>query len=221
VIVTGAMRQATAVGADGPANLFNAVRVAASPAAASRGTMVLLNDEVFTARSVTKVNTVRTNAFEAPVTGVAGVVDPDGIVFFHKADRDDCARPVFDVGQVSGFPRVDVVYVYAGADSVMIQASVDAGAKGLILAGAGAGATTPVQSRAIARARDRGVFVITSSRTGSGRVSPGRGATGANTQRAPQLGAGSLNPQKARILLMLGLATGAEPPRIAELIRLP
>ena len=221
VIVTGAMRQATAIGADGPANLFNAIRAAASAGAASRGTLVLLNDEIFTARSVAKLNTVRTDAFEAPVSGVEGVVDPDGIVFFHKPERTDCTKPIFDVATVSAFPRVDIVYVYAGADSVMIQAAVDAGAKGLIVAGAGAGASTPGQSAALARARDKGVFILTSSRTGSGRVAPGRvgGAAGTATQRAPQSGAGTLNPQKARVLLMLGLAVGADAAHILELVR--
>ena len=217
VVVTGAMRQATAVGADGPANLFNAIRVAASATSASRGTMVLLNDEIFEARYVAKANTVRTNAFNASVEGLAGVVDPDGVVFFHKAERDDCARPAFDVAAVTDFPRVDIVYVYAGADSVVIDAIVAAGAKGLVVASAGAGATTPQQSGALGRARDKGVFILTSSRTGSGRVTVGR-ATAAGT-RGPQLGAGGLNPQKARVLLMLGLATGASVEKIAELIR--
>jgi L-asparaginase len=220
VVVTGSMRQATALGADGPANLFNAIRVAASADAASRGTMVLLNDEVFTARSVVKGNTVRTNAFEAPVAGVAGVVDPDGITFYHKPERTDCDKPYFDVASVTTFPRVDIIYVHAGADSVPIQAAVAAGAKGLVIAAAGAGATTPGQSGALGRARDAGVFIVTSSRTGSGRIGTGRG-TAAATTRGPQLGAGSLNPQKARILLILGLATGADVARIQELLRIP
>jgi L-asparaginase type II len=224
VVVTGAMRQATAVGADGPANLLNSVRVAASAAAASRGTLVLLNDEVFTARTVSKVNTVRTNAFEAAVEGVAGVVDPDGIVFYHKAERSECTRPLFDVATVTNFPRVDIAYVYAGADSVMIDAAVAAGARGLVIAGAGAGATTPGQSGAINRARDKGVFVLTSSRTGSGRVSVGRGGAGRGgagtaVDRGPAYGAGPLNPQKARILLMLGLATGASAESIVAQLR--
>ncbi len=225
VVVTGAMRQATAVGADGPANLFNSVRVAASPDAASRGTLVLLNDEVFTARSVSKTNTVRTNAFEAPVVGVAGVVDPDGIVFYHKPERTDCGKPIFDVAAVTAFPRVDIIYTYAGADDILIKAAVDAGAKGLVLAGAGAGATTPGQSTGVGQARDKGVFIVTSSRTGSGRVSvgggAGRGGAAAAADRGPAYGAGTLNPQKARVLLMLGLATGASAARILELLREP
>jgi L-asparaginase type II len=224
VVVTGAMRQATAVGADGPANLFNAIRVAATSDAAARGTLVLLNDEIFTARSVSKVNTVRTNAFEAPVAGVAGVVDPEGVVFYHKPERDSCDKPIFDIAPISSFPRVDVIYVHSGADSVVIDAVVAAGAKGLIIAAAGAGATTPGQGSALARARDKGGFIVTSSRKGSGRVTVGRGAAGggaAASTRGPQIGAGTLNPQKARILLMMALATGASTEKIVELFRLP
>jgi L-asparaginase len=108
-------------------------------------------------------------------------------------------------------PRVDIVYSYVGADSVAIDAAVAAGARGIVVAGVGQGGTTPGQRRALARAVERGVFVVRSSRTGSGRVPaseeslqgwrPGRGAL---------IGAEELNPQKARVLLMLALAQSAD-----------
>ena len=221
VIVTGAMRQANAVGADGPANLFNSIRVAASAAARGRGTMVLMNDEIFAARDVTKSNTTRLNAFTAPDAAVAGIADPDTLVFQVAADTSGtCRGSLFDPATLGAFPRVDVVYVHIGADSVLIEAAVNAGARGLVLAGVGRGGLTPAQSRAVTRARDRGVLVAISNRTGSGRV--GVSSMPDSLEQLPagaggRIGAADLNPQKARILLMLGLAAGRRPSEIARL----
>lgn len=222
VIVTGAMRQANAVGADGPANLLNAIRVAISPAARGRGSMVLMNDELFAARDVTKSNTTRLNAFSAPNVGVLGIADPDTLVFFHDAPSP-CPPPRFDLASLGAFPRVDVVYANIGADSVTVDALVAAGAKGLVLAGVGRGGSTPSMGRALRRATERGVIVAVSNRTGSGRVgagmnpdslaalTPGRGAT---------IGAADFNPQKARVLLMLALAAHYDAARIAAAFEL-
>jgi L-asparaginase len=222
VVVTGAMRNPTMVAPDGPANLNNAVRVAASRDAAGRGTLVLLNDEIFAARDVAKTNTTRLDAFTAPGRGPVGVTDPDGVVFSAAAPRRACGgAPPFDVGARADLPRVDVVYSHVGADSVMIDAAVAAGARGLVVATVGRGGSTPAQSRALRRAVERGVIVVQSSRTGSGRVgrpdaeevarwTPGRGAS---------IGAEDLNPQKARVLLMLALARSSDPKAVAESFR--
>lgn len=218
VVVTGAMRQANAVGADGPANLLNAVRVAIAPAARGRGTMVLMNDEIFAARDVTKSNTTRINAFTAPDAGVLGLADPDTIVFHRAAAA--CAPAPFDPLPPLPFPRVDVVYAHIGADSVAVDAYVAAGARGLVLAGVGRGGSTPAMGRALRRATQQGVMIAISNRTGSGRVGagappdslaslpPGRGTT---------IGATDLNPQKARILLMLALAARLDARAMHEL----
>jgi L-asparaginase len=220
VIMTGAMRQANWAGADGPANLYNAVRLAVSREGRGRGALLLMNDEIFLAREVTKSNTTRLNAFSAPEAGPAGVTDPDGI-FFRSPAPAECPAPLIDIDKVEAFPRVDIVYAHIGADSVLIDALVAAGAKGLVVAGVGRGGTTPSQSRALRRATEQGVIVVTSNRTGGGRVgrptdpealrdlAEGRGAT---------MGAGDLNPQKARILLSLALGAGLKPAAIATLI---
>ena len=138
------------------------------------------------------------------------IVDPEGI-FYHRAagDRD---RPQFDVSGLDRLPRVDVVYAYAGADSVTIQALVAAGARGLVVAGVGRGGATPEQRNALRRASEQGVIVIMSSRTGSGRV-PVRGSD----EQLERLGAGDLNPQKARVLLMLALTKTTDPQEIARI----
>ena len=214
VIVTGAMRQATAIGADGPANLFDAISTAAAPGAEGRGTMVLLNDEIFAARDVTKIHTTRPDAFDAPTRGPLGDVTRR-VEFYHPAPRTGCSQPEFPLTPTTTFPRVDIVYAYLGADSVGVQALVDAGARGIVVAGAGAGATTPAQGAALRRAREKGVAIVTASRTGSGSVGTGGGR--GQGQGAPQLSAGDLTPQKARIRLMLALTQSSDP---AEVVRL-
>ena len=238
VIVTGAMRTATSIGPDGPANLYDAIVTAASPAAESRGTMVLLNDEIFAARDVTKIHTTRPDAFDAPTRGPLGDASR-GVEFYHPAARTDCGTAPFTVTATTTFPRVDILYTYIGADSVPVQALVDAGARGIVVAGAGAGATTPAQGAAIRRARERGVAVVTASRTGSGSVGgggtavTGRGggaggrsgappaatpAAGAEAQ-GPGLSSGDLTPQKARIRLMLALSASTDPAEVARRFR--
>ena len=222
VIITGAMRQANAVGADGPANLMNAIRVAAAPHARGRGTMVLMNDEIFAARDVAKTNTTRLNAFTSPDAGVLGLTDPDTVVF-HRAGPDvsvNCRRSLFDISSLGVFPRVDVVYAYIGGDSVLIDAAVAAGAKGLVVAAVGRGGSTPAQSVALRRAAVSGVLVATSNRTGSGRVGSGSISDTITAGTGAMIGTADLNPQKARIALMLGLAAKYRPAEIARLMDL-
>lgn len=216
IVVTGAMRQANAVGADGPANLRNAIRVAAAPSARGRGTMVLMNDEIFAARDVTKSNTTRINAFTGVDTGPEGVADPDTVAWYRPTPAG-CHSARFALDQLGEMPRVDVVYAYIGADSVVVDALVAAGAKGIVLAGVGRGGSTPGLSRALRRASEHGVVVAISSRTGSGRT--GAGGFGGNTppDQGITVGADNLNPQKARILLMLALAAHMDARAISDL----
>lgn len=223
VIVTGAMRPANDVGADGPANLRNSIRVAASPGARGRGAMVLMNDEIFGARDVTKSNTSRMNAFTAPGAGVLGIADPDTVVFATQPPPQStfCRRAAFDLTRLPSFPRVDIAYAHIGGDSLLIDASVAAGARGLVMAGVGRGGSTPAQGRALRRAVERGVTVAISNRTGSGRV--GAGLRSDSLARLPAgsgvtIGTADLNPQKARIVLMLGLAAGLRPVDIQQLM---
>ncbi len=213
VIVTGAMRPADGIGIDGPANLYNAVRVAGTVSARERGTMILLNDEILAARDATKSNAVRPNAFSAPYRGDLGLAEPEGIVFHRLPSR----RTVFDVSAVRELPRVDIAYSYAGADVAAIDAFVAAGAKGIVVAGSGRGATTGGERQAIDRALSKGVIVVVGTRTGSGTVPIGEGvrANGA----ASTIGPGDLNPQKARVLLMLALTRTTDRREVAKIFQ--
>ena len=205
VVITGSMRPADAIGADGPANLYNAVRAAAAPASRGRGAMVLMNDRLFAAREVTKTNTTRVETFQAPEHGPLAITDHDAIVFNRPRPSP---RHTFDISNVRELPRVDVIYAYGGADSVLVDAAVIAGAKGIVVAGVGDGKPTPAQSRALRRAMEKGVVAVITSRTGSGRVN-GAGQT--------MIPAADLNAQKARVLLMLALTRTADAAEVRKI----
>jgi L-asparaginase len=206
VIVTGSMRPSDMIGADGPANLYNAIRSAADPQARNRGTMVLMDDRLFAARDVTKTNSTRVETFQAPERGALAIVDPEGLFFNRQAEAR--GMPRFDIDGVRELPRVDVIYAYGGADSVQIDAVVVAGAKGIVVAGVGRGGTTAAQTKALGRAVEKGVIVVLSTRTGSGRVP--------NRSDDDFVGAGDLNPQKARVLLSLVLTKTSDRKEVAH-----
>ena len=199
IVVTGSMRPSNMAGADGPANLMNAVRVVADTNARGRGAMVLMDDRLFAARDVTKTNSTRVETFQAPDRGPLAIVDPEGV--FYRRKSDGRTAPQFDISAVKDLPRVDIIYSYAGADSVAIEAVVAAGAKGIVVAGVGRGGTTLSQGSALRRATARGVIVVTSTRTGSGAVPVGS---------RDAVGSGDLNPQKARVLLALALTRSSD-----------
>lgn len=207
VVVTGSMRPSNAAGADGPANIMNAVRAAVDTNSRGRGTMVMMDDRLFAARDVTKTNSTRVETFQAPERGPLAIADPEGLAFRDRTADRSAAQ--FDVSTVKELPRVDVIYSYPGADSVAIDAVVSAGAKGLVVAGVGRGGMTASQGAAVRRAVAKGVVVVASTRTGSGQVPVGR--TG-NT-----IGSGDLNPQKARILLMLALSRTIDPVQVRKI----
>jgi len=204
MIVTGAMRPASALSADGPLNLVDAVRVAASPAARRLGVLVVMDDTIHGARDVTKANTLRTDAFDDGITGPLGRLDGDGrVVLAHRPARGIALRGVFAGADLRALPRVDVVVSHQGADGALVDAAVAAGARGIVSAGTGAGYPTPGEVAALERASAAGVIVCQASRVGSGRVPrvPSLVARG-------WLAADDLQPWKARILLRLALAAG-------------
>jgi L-asparaginase len=207
VVLVGAMRPASALGSDGALNLLRAVQVAASEGAREQGTLVVMNDTIWSARDVTKTSTLRVEAFRAPALGPLGYVDGDGrISFYHRSTRP---AGMFDVGGLDALPRVDVVLSYVDADAVVIDAVVAAGARGIVVAGTGAGRPTPPQVEALARAAKRGVVICLGHRTGSGRV-PSTGwqrSTGAVTTD-------NLQPWKAKVMLSLALTHTQDPTEI-------
>ena len=219
VVVVGSMRNPSTLGYEGAANLLDAFRVAAAPDARGRGVMVVLNDTINAAREVTKTDTLRLDTFQTRGYGILGVADSDRIVFYRKVERKHTAASEFDITNVTALPRVDILMTYQGAPGDLIKAAVDAGAKGIVVATAGAGATSGTQPEAITYAAEKGVFVVSSARAGSGRIPARlRLADAPPNARFEHLIQGEdLPPVKARILLMLALTktqSGADIQRI-------
>jgi L-asparaginase type II len=213
VVVTGAMRPPTALGTDADLNLLDAIRLAASPQAAGRGALVVLNNEIQSARDVTKTNTYRVETFGSGELGFLGYVDSDGkTVFYRDVTRLHTRASAFDVRGRQTLPRVDVVYAYAGADGVQIDALRQHGTDGLVLVGFGAGTYPGAFLEAGRRAVQAGIPVVLASRSTAGRLimTPRKAADGFMV-------ADDLLPQKARILLMLALTVTREREAIQEM----
>jgi L-asparaginase len=219
VVVVGSMRNPSTLGYEGAANLLEGFRVAADPQSRGKGVLVVLNDEINAAREVTKTDALRLHTFQTRGYGILGVVDSDRVVYYRNIVRRHTNASEFDVSTIQALPRVDVVMVYQGASGDVIKAMVDQGAKGIVIASAGAGATSGTQGEGIRYAIDKGVFVVTSTRAGGGRIAPRRSASatapesGADAETPAfqpaggryRIAAEDLAPLKARILLMLAL----------------
>jgi L-asparaginase len=202
VVVVGSMRNPSTLGYEGAANLLDAYRVAGDAASGGKGVLVVLNDEINAARDVTKTDAHRLDTFQSRGYGPLGIVDADRIVYYREALKRHTSHSEFDVSHLESLPRVDVILTYQGASGDLIKAAVDQGAKGVVIAAAGAGATSGTQEEGIRYATDKGVLVVITTRTGGGRIAfRGRGSSGPRLQIQGE----DLAPVKARILLMLAL----------------
>jgi L-asparaginase len=213
VVVVGSMRNPSTVGYEGAANLLEGVRVAADAQSRNKGALVVLNDEINSARNVTKTDALRVQTFRSREYGQLGVVDRDRVVFFSQITQRHNERSEFDVTRITELPRVDVIMVYQDAPGDLIKAAVDNGAKGIVMAVAGAGATSGTQNEGLTYAASKGVFIVTSTRTGSGRIAPPRTDMTGNFRPSPEqqrrrqftIAGEDHIPVKARVLLMLAL----------------
>jgi L-asparaginase len=208
VVLVGAMRPATAMSADGPMNLYNAVAAAAHPDAGGRGVLVVANDEIHFAREVAKTNTTQVGTFKSAHQGLAGLVSSGRIHFYGMPVRRHTLASEFKVPPTRALPRVDIVYAHAGMGRELIDASVRAGARGIVVAGVGNGNLGAAALAAAAAASKAGIAVVRSSRTGGGIVERN---VEMDDDALGLIAADELNPQKARILLMLGLTRTTDP----------
>jgi L-asparaginase len=203
VIVVGSMRPSTAISADGPLNLLNGVRTAISPDARGKGVLVVMNDEINGARDVTKTNTYRVETFRSPELGYLGYVDEDKVSFYRTSTKRHTVKSEFDVSALRELPKVDIVYSYIEPSVTVVQALHASGVKGIVFAGTGAGGLSDFEKnavKAILASPGAKPVLVRSNRTGNGRV--------IGRKEYDELGyipADTLNPQKARILLMLAL----------------
>lgn len=202
VVLVGSMRPSTAVSADGPLNLFNAVGVAADPNAKGRGVLVVMNDWIHAAHSLTKTSTTAVQTFMSPLRGLVGVSSYGKNDFYNTPQWKHTTGSEFDVTNVTQLPRVDILYAYADMSPDLIDASVANGARGIVIAGVGNGNMNKSSLEAAGRAARKGVVVVRSSRVATGTV--GRNVE-VNDDELNLVASDELNPQKARILLMLAL----------------
>ena len=201
VVITGAMRPPTALSTDSDLNLLDAVRTAASPDATGLGVLTVLNNEIQCGRDVTKANTFRVETFRPNELGFLGYADSDGKVVFYRAPlRRHTVDTPFMVDDMTGLPRVDIVYAYAGADGLLVDAVRNNRSDGLVLAGFGGGTFPPDVVEAAVKLVDDGIPVVLATRSTAGRV-----VTTPKKKEQGFLVSDNLLPQKARILLMLGL----------------
>jgi L-asparaginase len=207
VILVGAMRPATALSADGPLNLFQAVTLAASPAGRNRGTMIVLNDRIGSAFYTTKNNANTLDTFFSTEAGQLGVFI-NQVPFFFFAPAEPVGRVTFDVSNITSLAQVDILYSHQDMDPYLFNATIDGGADGIVYAGVGAGG---MSSKAYLNAEQvfnaTGIPIVASHRSSDGFVPDGDDFT---------IASGFYNPQKARILLQLALSTGMEYDEIKE-----
>lgn len=215
VVVTGAMRPATALSADGPLNLYNAIALAGSKSASGKGVMVLLNDAIGSARDTSKQHTTEAGAFGSRDFGQLGWMVDGTPRFYYESVRKHTVNAEFDVETLQTLPRVDIVYGHGHGDRELVEAAVKAGAQGIVHAGMGNGGMFPATREALADAAAQGVVVVSASRTGSGIVT-----AKPLDQQSRFVTADSLNPQKARILLMLAMAKTIDPAHIQAMFDL-
>jgi L-asparaginase len=211
VVLVGAMRPSNAMSADGPFNLFNAVVVAAAPQSKNRGVMVSMNDVVLDARDVTKTSTTEVQTFVSPNFGALGYVHNGKVSYQRSPERAHTTQSEFDVSKLDKLPRVGIIYNYANASEIPVQALVDAKFDGIVSAGVGNGNLYETVFATLEKAAKSGVAVVRSSR-----VPTGSTTLDAEVDDAKYgfVAAGTLNPQKAKVLLQLALTKTKDPQKI-------
>lgn len=202
VVLVGAMRPSTALSADGPINLYNAVSIAGSQEAVGKGVMIALNDQIHAARDVTKTNTSTPDSFKTPELGLLGYVQGGKPFFYRASTRKHTADTEFDIASLTALPQVDIVYGYANMNTVALDAFIAAGAKGIIHAGVGDGSIAARVKPGLVAARKKGAIIVRASRVGQGILARNGEA---NDDELDFVASDTLSPQKARILLMLAL----------------
>jgi L-asparaginase len=202
VVLTGSMRPSTALSAEGPLNLYNAVALAANPNAKGYGVMVVMNDEIHSAHDVRKMITTPVQTFQSPQEGLIGTVIFGEVLFFHKPHGRHTLNSEFSVDGVTSLPRVDIVYTCADNSGDIVDLLVKAGSKGIVIAGVGDGNMNASTLEAVKRATKAGVPVVRASRVPIGAVLIKGEIVDADYGT---VSSDELNPQKARVLLMLAL----------------
>ncbi|ENX6705741.1 type II asparaginase [Campylobacter jejuni] len=212
VVLVGAMRPSTAISADGPKNLYNAVALVANKEAKNKGVMVAINDKILSARGVVKTHSLNVDAFSSPDFGDLGYIVDGKVFFYNNATKAHTKNAPFDVSKLTSLPKVDILYSYSNDGSgVAAKALFEHGTKGIVVAGSGAGSIHKNQKDVLKELLKKGLKVVVSSRVVAGCV-----AVSDSDEKLGFISAEDLNPQKARVLLILALTKTSDPKKIQE-----
>jgi L-asparaginase len=214
VVMVGSMRPSTAISADGPLNLLNAVRIAASPQSVGKGVLVALNDRIFAARYVTKGNSTNVETFVSRDQGPLGYMQDGKVLYYSVALRKHTKNSEFSAAGVSKFPRVDIIYAFGGITKDYVDHVVSMGAQGIVVAGMGDGGLGTILTDALSDAQKKGIVIVRTTRTGSGLVTRNGDA---DDDGLHFVAGDDLNAQKARILLELALLKTKDPNTIQKM----
>lgn len=213
VVFVGSQRPWTGISGDGPLNLYNAVRVAATPEAAGKGVLHCMNQNINPARDVSKTSAYRVETFKSIDLGVIGVADPDIVKFVSEPTRRHTYKSEFNISSLpEKLPAVEIVYSYTEAPGYLIDYMIEKEVKGIVIDGTGAGSPAGDQVEAIKRAQAKGIVVMATARTRGGRVqdTPRR-------RESKIIPADNLPPEKARTLLQLALTKTSDPAEIKRI----
>lgn len=212
VVLVGAMRPSTAISADGPKNLYNAVALVANKEAKNKGVMVAINDKILSARGVVKTHSLNVDAFSSPDFGDLGYIVDGKVFFYNNVTKAHTKNAPFDVSKLTSLPKVDILYSYSNDGSgVAAKALFEHGTKGIVVAGSGAGSIHKNQRDVLKELLKKGLKVVVSSRVVAGCV-----AVSDSDEKLGFISAEDLNPQKARVLLILALTKTSDPKKIQE-----
>jgi len=211
VVMTGSMRPSTAMSADGPLNIFNAVSIAADKTARGRGVLVALDDDVHAAHDIIKFHSTDVATFRSNEAGLVGAVLFGKTIWYRSPIQVHTTKSEMSVAGAKSLPRVDIIYAHANMSPDIISSAVQNGAKGLVIAGVGDGNMTAPALDAVKAAIAKGVVVVRSSRTNGGII---RRNIEVNDDQIGTVASMELNPSKSRVLLQLALMKSSDPKKI-------
>jgi L-asparaginase len=211
VVLTGSMRPSTAMSADGPLNIYNAVALAADPKARGRGVLVTIDDDIHSAHDIVKMHTTDIGTFSSGEPGLIGAVLFGAATWYRTPAQTHTKNSEFSVTDRTTLPRVDIVYAHAGMSPDVITNAAKSGAKGIVIAGVGDGNMTAPALDACRKVASQGVVVVRSSRVNGGII---RRNIEVNDDQAGTVASIELNPTKARVLLQLALLKTSDPKAI-------
>ncbi len=216
VVLTGSMRPSTAISADGPKNLYDAILVAAAPQSKGRGVVQSFNEMIYDAKNVTKTNTSNVNAFSAPNAGPIGKIYDGQVKYYSQPIYTNNQNPFFDISSITQLPKVEIVYMYVDASTTPLYTLINERVDGIVIAGAGDGNFSKAFQVAAENAKQKGVAVVRSSRVVSGNINIAT-TEEFNDVKMNTVAAFDHNPQKARILLMLALTKTRDREKLQEI----